>query len=152
MDFCDSHRLTIVPFNLANANTTVNKPITIACKAHVTRSTSAPAMYKCTQTIIARTRPSCKKGKLLIYIFFSFFKRSFMSIPNQNIKFSFGYVFNRFQRFRATEECNADFCSFAGQRTTHFHCIRDSCNYTFKNKAEMGKHFNSIDLVMQLFL
>lgn len=46
----------------------------------------------------------------------------------------------RFQRFRATEECNADFCSFAGQRTTHFHCIRDSCNYTFKNKAEMGKN------------
>ncbi|XP_031640146.1 uncharacterized protein LOC116352044 isoform X2 [Contarinia nasturtii] len=45
-----------------------------------------------------------------------------------------------FQRFRATEECNADFCSFAGQRTTHFHCIRDSCNYTFKNKAEMEKH------------
>ncbi|XP_055317113.1 uncharacterized protein LOC129576294 isoform X2 [Sitodiplosis mosellana] len=45
-----------------------------------------------------------------------------------------------FQRFRATEECAADFCSFAGQRTTHFHCIRDSCNYTFKNKAEMEKH------------
>lgn len=47
---------------------------------------------------------------------------------------------NRFQRFRATEECNADFCTFVGQRTTHFHCIRDSCNYTFKNKAEMGKY------------
>lgn len=45
-----------------------------------------------------------------------------------------------FQRFRATEECSADYCSFAGQRTTHFHCIRDSCNYTFKNKAEMGMY------------
>lgn len=48
------------------------------------------------------------------------------------------FTHKSFQRFRATEECNADFCSFAGQRTTHFHCIRDSCNYTFKNKAEMG--------------
>lgn len=57
----------------------------------------------------------------------------------------------RFQRFRATEECNADFCSFAGQRTTHFHCIRDSCNYTFKNKAEMGKSSRLIPIYLNLF-
>jgi hypothetical protein len=43
-----------------------------------------------------------------------------------------------FQRFRATEECGAAYCSFFGQRTTHFHCRRDSCKYTFKNKADMG--------------
>ncbi|XP_023707022.1 zinc finger protein castor homolog 1 isoform X2 [Cryptotermes secundus] len=45
-----------------------------------------------------------------------------------------------FQRFRATEECGAAYCSFFGQRTTHFHCRRDSCKYTFKNKADMEKH------------
>lgn len=44
-----------------------------------------------------------------------------------------------FQRFRATEECNSDHCMFAGQRTTHFHCRRDNCKYTFKNKADMGE-------------
>lgn len=44
-----------------------------------------------------------------------------------------------FQRFRATEECNSEHCIFSGQRTTHFHCRRDNCKYTFKNKADMGK-------------
>lgn len=44
-----------------------------------------------------------------------------------------------FQRFRATETCNAEYCSFYRQRTTHFHCRRDNCKYTFKNKADMGK-------------
>ena len=27
----------------------------------------------------------------------------------------------------------------AGQRTTHFHCNRSSCQFTFKNKADMGR-------------
>lgn len=45
-----------------------------------------------------------------------------------------------FQRFRATEECNSEHCMFSGQRTTHFHCRRDNCKYTFKNKADMEKH------------
>lgn len=43
-----------------------------------------------------------------------------------------------FQRFRATEECLVSYCSFYGQRTTHFHCRRDNCKFTFKNKADMG--------------
>lgn len=45
-----------------------------------------------------------------------------------------------FQRFRASEDCNQPACSFSGQRTTHFHCMRSACNYTFKNKADMEKH------------
>ncbi|XP_076320474.1 zinc finger protein castor homolog 1-like isoform X2 [Tachypleus tridentatus] len=45
-----------------------------------------------------------------------------------------------FQRFRATEDCGTQQCSFYGQRTTHFHCRRTGCNYTFKNKADMEKH------------
>ncbi|XP_053618930.1 uncharacterized protein cas isoform X2 [Plodia interpunctella] len=45
-----------------------------------------------------------------------------------------------FQRFRATESCAAPHCVFAGQRTTHFHCRRPGCTYTFKNKADMEKH------------
>lgn len=44
-----------------------------------------------------------------------------------------------FQRFRATEDCLLESCSFFNQRTTHFHCRRNNCNYTFKNKADMGK-------------
>ncbi|XP_058057703.1 uncharacterized protein LOC131208821 [Anopheles bellator] len=49
-------------------------------------------------------------------------------------------VKNGFQRFRATEECNTDHCAFRAQRTTHFHCRRENCKYTFKNKADMEKH------------
>ncbi|XP_069193805.1 zinc finger protein castor homolog 1 isoform X8 [Procambarus clarkii] len=45
-----------------------------------------------------------------------------------------------FQRFRASEDCGQPACSFNGQRTTHFHCMRSACNYTFKNKADMEKH------------
>lgn len=44
-----------------------------------------------------------------------------------------------FQRYRATEECGASYCAFFGQRTTHFHCRRPGCRYTFKNKSDMGK-------------
>jgi len=44
-----------------------------------------------------------------------------------------------FQRLRATEECRTPYCAFYGQRTTHFHCRRDHCQFTFKNKADMGK-------------
>nr|XP_018895795.1 PREDICTED: uncharacterized protein LOC109029673 [Bemisia tabaci]XP_018895796.1 PREDICTED: uncharacterized protein LOC109029673 [Bemisia tabaci] len=45
-----------------------------------------------------------------------------------------------FQRLRATEECRTSYCAFFGQKTTHFHCRRDHCQYTFKNKADMEKH------------
>ncbi|KAL1501481.1 hypothetical protein ABEB36_006795 [Hypothenemus hampei] len=45
-----------------------------------------------------------------------------------------------FQRYRATEECGATYCAFFGQRTTHFHCRRSGCRYTFKNKSDMEKH------------
>ncbi|KAL6438646.1 hypothetical protein ACFW04_004581 [Cataglyphis niger] len=45
-----------------------------------------------------------------------------------------------FQRFRATENCATEYCQFAGQRTTHFHCRRTGCRYTFKNKADIDKH------------
>lgn len=44
-----------------------------------------------------------------------------------------------FQRLRATEECRTSYCAFFGQRTTHFHCRREHCQFTFKNKADMGK-------------
>lgn len=53
-----------------------------------------------------------------------------------------------FQRFRATEECQTTYCAFFGQRTTHFHCRRDNCQYTFKNKADMGK---SLDFLLWHF-
>uniref|UniRef100_A0A3F2YX53 C2H2-type domain-containing protein n=1 Tax=Anopheles farauti TaxID=69004 RepID=A0A3F2YX53_9DIPT len=49
-------------------------------------------------------------------------------------------VKNGFQRFRATEDCNTDYCMLRTQRTTHFHCRRENCKYTFKNKADMEKH------------
>uniref|UniRef100_A0A182F213 C2H2-type domain-containing protein n=1 Tax=Anopheles albimanus TaxID=7167 RepID=A0A182F213_ANOAL len=49
-------------------------------------------------------------------------------------------VKNGFQRFRATEDCNTEYCAFRHQRTTHFHCRRENCKYTFKNKADMEKH------------
>ncbi|XP_068902507.1 zinc finger protein castor homolog 1-like isoform X2 [Tenebrio molitor] len=45
-----------------------------------------------------------------------------------------------FQRYRATEECGASYCAFFGQRTTHFHCRRAGCRFTFKNKSDMEKH------------
>ncbi|XP_074593851.1 uncharacterized protein LOC141849429 [Brevipalpus obovatus] len=45
-----------------------------------------------------------------------------------------------FQRFRGTEDCQKPSCSFKALKTTHFHCNRKDCNYTFKNKADMEKH------------
>ncbi|XP_065221006.1 zinc finger protein castor homolog 1-like isoform X2 [Planococcus citri] len=45
-----------------------------------------------------------------------------------------------FQRLRATEECRTEYCVFFGQKTTHFHCRREHCTFTFKNKADMEKH------------
>ncbi|KAK6177137.1 hypothetical protein SNE40_015302 [Patella caerulea] len=49
-------------------------------------------------------------------------------------------ILEGFQRFRATEDCGTPSCQFYGQRTTHFHCRRATCNFTFKNKADMEKH------------
>ncbi|XP_069466061.1 zinc finger protein castor homolog 1 isoform X5 [Ambystoma mexicanum] len=45
-----------------------------------------------------------------------------------------------FQRFRATEDCGTLDCQFYGQKTTHFHCRRTGCAFTFKNKCDIEKH------------
>ncbi|XP_071946208.1 zinc finger protein castor homolog 1-like [Antedon mediterranea] len=45
-----------------------------------------------------------------------------------------------FQRFRATEDCGVNSCTFYGQKTTHFHCRRAECNFSFKNKCDIEKH------------
>ncbi|KAK1157325.1 hypothetical protein AOXY_G24963 [Acipenser oxyrinchus oxyrinchus] len=45
-----------------------------------------------------------------------------------------------FQRFRATEDCGTVECQFYGQKTTHFHCRRPGCTFTFKNKCDIEKH------------
>ncbi|RTG80548.1 uncharacterized protein DC041_0000350, partial [Schistosoma bovis] len=45
-----------------------------------------------------------------------------------------------FQRFRATENCGITKCPFYKECTTHFHCRRNNCHFTFKNKADMEKH------------
>ncbi|CAH8577818.1 unnamed protein product [Heterobilharzia americana] len=45
-----------------------------------------------------------------------------------------------FQRFRATENCGIPRCLFYTEHTTHFHCRRSNCHFTFKNKADMEKH------------
>ncbi|XP_017563699.1 zinc finger protein castor homolog 1 isoform X2 [Pygocentrus nattereri] len=45
-----------------------------------------------------------------------------------------------FQRFRATEDCGTVSCQFYGQKTTHFHCRRPGCTFTFKNKCDIEKH------------
>ncbi|XP_063064972.1 zinc finger protein castor homolog 1 isoform X2 [Engraulis encrasicolus] len=45
-----------------------------------------------------------------------------------------------FQRFRATEDCGTVSCQFYGQKTTHFHCRRSGCTFTFKNKCDIEKH------------
>ncbi|TNN08422.1 Transcription factor castor [Schistosoma japonicum] len=45
-----------------------------------------------------------------------------------------------FQRFRATENCGITKCPFFKEHTTHFHCRRNNCQFTFKNKADMEKH------------
>ena len=44
-----------------------------------------------------------------------------------------------FLRFRGAEDCGSDECMYRNQKTTHFHCNRSGCQYTFKNKADMGK-------------
>jgi hypothetical protein len=47
-----------------------------------------------------------------------------------------------FLRFRGCEDCASPQCPFRGQKTTHFHCNRSTCQFTFKNKADMEKHKN----------
>ncbi|VDM33942.1 unnamed protein product [Hydatigera taeniaeformis] len=47
-----------------------------------------------------------------------------------------------FRRFRAAEDCGSSDCPFAREHTTHFHCRRPGCSFTFKNKADMEKHKN----------
>lgn len=45
-----------------------------------------------------------------------------------------------FLRVRNLEQCQEPACPYAQQQTTHFHCLRDGCQFTFKNKGEMEKH------------
>ncbi|XP_050340915.1 transcription factor castor [Bactrocera neohumeralis] len=45
-----------------------------------------------------------------------------------------------FRRFRAHENCKIEDCPFYGKKTSHYHCCREGCNHTFKNKADMDKH------------
>lgn len=45
-----------------------------------------------------------------------------------------------FLRVRNLEQCQEPGCPYADQQTTHFHCLRDGCQFTFKNKGEMEKH------------
>ncbi|XP_053969575.1 transcription factor castor [Anastrepha ludens] len=45
-----------------------------------------------------------------------------------------------FRRFRAHENCKIEDCPFFGKKTSHYHCCREGCNHTFKNKADMDKH------------
>ncbi|XP_073795216.1 zinc finger protein castor homolog 1 isoform X19 [Danio rerio] len=45
-----------------------------------------------------------------------------------------------FQRFRAVEDCGTVGCQFYAQKTTHFHCRRPGCTFTFKNKCDIEKH------------
>ncbi|KAL9887658.1 castor zinc finger transcription factor [Glossina fuscipes fuscipes] len=45
-----------------------------------------------------------------------------------------------FRRYRAHENCKVEDCPFYGKKTSHYHCCRDGCNHTFKNKADMDKH------------
>ena len=44
-----------------------------------------------------------------------------------------------FLRFRGAEDCGTEYCMYRDQKTTHFHCNRSSCQFTFKNKADMGR-------------
>ncbi|XP_017008288.2 transcription factor castor isoform X1 [Drosophila takahashii] len=45
-----------------------------------------------------------------------------------------------FRRFRAHENCRIEDCPFFGKKISHYHCCREGCNHTFKNKADMDKH------------
>ncbi|XP_023036391.1 transcription factor castor [Drosophila willistoni] len=45
-----------------------------------------------------------------------------------------------FRRFRAHENCRIEDCPFYGKKISHYHCCREGCNHTFKNKADMDKH------------
>ena len=47
-----------------------------------------------------------------------------------------------FYRFRGQDDCKTSYCPFQSQNTTHFHCSRQGCQFTFKNKADMEKHKN----------
>ena len=56
-----------------------------------------------------------------------------------------------FLRFRGAEDCETDHCIYRNQKTTHFHCRRSGCQFTFKNKADMGKTESFIHTLNCLF-
>ena len=45
-----------------------------------------------------------------------------------------------FRRFRATDHCGDDRCPYRSAHTTHFHCMRLNCGFSFKVKSDMEKH------------
>lgn len=51
-----------------------------------------------------------------------------------------------FRRFRAHENCKIEDCPFFGKKTSHYHCCREGCNHTFKNKADMGKWWIVVEI------
>lgn len=56
-----------------------------------------------------------------------------------------------FRRFRAHENCKIEDCPFYGKKTSHYHCCREGCNHTFKNKADMGKYRKNISFSFSVF-
>ena len=85
---------------------------------------------------------------LLLYLFQSGCDKVYISTSDVQMHANYhrkdsAIIQEGFQRFRATEDCGTTTCSFYGQRTTHFHCRRSNCNFTFKNKADMGQWYNN---------
>ncbi|XP_014665479.1 PREDICTED: LOW QUALITY PROTEIN: zinc finger protein castor homolog 1-like, partial [Priapulus caudatus] len=88
-------------------------------------------LYLCLDSTSVSTPPDCDK----VYISTS----DVQMHANYHRKDS-AIMMEGFQRYRATEDCGSPKCQFYQQRTTHFHCRRTGCSFTFKNKADMEKH------------
>ncbi|CAD5124790.1 DgyrCDS13052 [Dimorphilus gyrociliatus] len=90
-----------------------------------------PCIHKGRQTHYHCLHPSCTK----VYI-----STSDVQMHSNFHRKDSAILQEGFQRFRATEDCGMPSCAFKGHRTTHFHCLREGCGFTFKNKADMEKH------------
>merc|ERR1712035_233527 len=50
------------------------------------------------------------------------------------------FINDGFRRYKAAEDCKTENCQYRTQKTTHFHCTREGCDYVFKNKSDIDKH------------
>ncbi|CAF1039251.1 unnamed protein product [Didymodactylos carnosus] len=49
-------------------------------------------------------------------------------------------LYQGFRRFRCSDVCNWAECQYYKNKITHFHCLRQDCHFSFKQRSDIEKH------------